>query len=153
MFNEEFDEKLSLEELQHYGVLGMKWGIRKGRDNVYSKSIKKLNKLDKKSTEYSEKSQRDSLKADFKRDKAVNLALAGKRSGKRHGRKALKLSKKAYKFGKKSTRYSKRAQKWAKNMDKYLKETTLTDVSREDIVLGRKYSLEILENYEKSKRD
>ena len=145
-------EKPSLEELQHYGVLGMKWGVHKGSSNVYSKSIKKLRKLDTKSSKYSQKSQTKSLKADFKRDKAMNLTLAGKKSGAKQSKKALKLSKKAYKLGKKSTRYSKRAQKWAKTMDKYLSETNLNDVSRDDIVLGRKYSLELLEKYEKKKQ-
>lgn len=35
------------EELKHYGVLGMKWGVRKNPDKAYSKSIKKLRKIDK----------------------------------------------------------------------------------------------------------
>ena len=36
-------------ELYHYGVLGMKWGIRRGNTaKAYTKASKKLTKLDKK---------------------------------------------------------------------------------------------------------
>ena len=35
-------------ELYHYGVLGMKWGIRRGNSaNAYANASKKLTKLDK----------------------------------------------------------------------------------------------------------
>lgn len=34
------------EYLAHYGVLGMKWGVRKDPDRAYSKSIEKLRKID-----------------------------------------------------------------------------------------------------------
>ena len=35
-------------ELRHYGVLGMKWGVRRNSSKTYAKASKKLSKLDKK---------------------------------------------------------------------------------------------------------
>lgn len=35
-------------ELIHYGVLGMKWGVRKDRSRTYAKAKKKMDKLDQK---------------------------------------------------------------------------------------------------------
>lgn len=44
-------------ELMHYGVLGMKWGVRRGRsDKVYVKAQKKMAKLDRKVDKYQRKS-------------------------------------------------------------------------------------------------
>ena len=43
-------------ELMHYGVLGMKWGVRRGRsDKVYVKAQKKMAKLDRKVDKYQRK--------------------------------------------------------------------------------------------------
>lgn len=36
------------DELKHYGVVGMKWGVRKNPQKAYSKAVKKLERLDKK---------------------------------------------------------------------------------------------------------
>lgn len=36
------------DDVEHYGVFGMKWGVRKDPDRAYRKSISKLSTLDKK---------------------------------------------------------------------------------------------------------
>ena len=54
-------------ELYHYGVLGMKWGIRKGRtEQAYTKASKKINKLDRKVNKAEAKALKTRTKADAK---------------------------------------------------------------------------------------
>ena len=60
-------------ELCHYGVLGMKWGVRRGNSSkAFAKASKKKNKLDKKANEYNLKSAKLKYKANKKMTKATS---------------------------------------------------------------------------------
>ena len=51
-------------ELMHYGVLGMKWGVHRGRvAQSYGKAVAKRNKLDKRVEVAKAKAQKATVKA------------------------------------------------------------------------------------------
>lgn len=72
--------------LQHYGVLGMRWGVRKNPSRAYSKATRKADRLSTKASKL-EKSANDG---------AWNTAKA-KHKSQKLGKKAAKLQRKANK--------------------------------------------------------
>lgn len=58
--------------LKHYGVLGMKWGVRKDPSKAYSKAVKKKNKLETKAAKTNLKAAKARMSATKKMAKARN---------------------------------------------------------------------------------
>lgn len=150
-------------ELKHYGVLGMKWGVRKDRktgerkhaDKAYAKASNKLRKLDSKIAKKNEQTSKalDRYnKAQYKADIARYKADTSTRGFTKKMQKAAKLSVKATKaknqYNKsimKSEKASKKAQNWYKQMEKTFAEVKLKNASQADIDLGKQYAAMILE--------
>ena len=93
-------------ELAHYGVLGMKWGVRKNPDRAYSKSIKKLRRIDSahaKAQARVAKAQKKGLenKAQKLANRSANLE-----------RKSVKLQSKSNRLYSKAGRYERKAEKY-----------------------------------------
>lgn len=111
------------EELKHYGVLGMKWGVRRGRvDKAYAKASKKLKKIDDKV-----KKQTD----DFHK-KAQKAETAGRLRREKAQRKADKAARKL-------TKTNIKGKKWVAAMEKSFKNSDVS-LTKEQVDAGRRYS-------------
>ncbi len=115
-------------ELYHYGVLGMKWGVHRGRaKEAYGKASKKLSKISTKVEKFDAKSRKMIKKADAK-----EYGLFGSQ------KKAQKYRAKAAKNNYKSAKQMRKAVKWCNQMDKAFQGTTVKR-SKAQIELGKEY--------------
>lgn len=99
--HDDFNESELDEDLEHYGVLGMKWGVRKDPDRAYRKSVDKLKKLDTNA----DKAKIKAAKSDLKSAKKYEKKSA------KYENKAAKLQVKSSKIGRKDSKLEMKARK------------------------------------------
>lgn len=123
-------------QLCHYGVLGMKWGVRRGNaSKAFAKASKKKNKLDSRATDVQYESAKLAKKALKKESKARS---------ERQYKKARKIQFEANNLNLKSAKLQKKAAKWEKKMVKTFSEVKLSDISPEHLEAGKKYTYMLL---------
>lgn len=132
-FNEEYDPE---EDAQHYGVLGMKWGVRKDPQKAYERGYQKLNKLDRKVTA----SERRVVKAQEKSVKAQEKAASAILFKKHKARKAANKIRAANREHLRTQRKVAKAERWYKTMENTFRDKDVKKLDQGYIDLGKKYA-------------
>lgn len=122
--------------LEHYGVIGMKWGVRKDPQKAYDRANEKLAKLDRKAVKQGDRIERKQAKALRKQAKADSAILFKKRKA----GKAAKATHKAIAAYKKQQTAEMKAYRWHQSMDKVFKNTKVKNLNSDYVALGKKYA-------------
>lgn len=133
---DEYDDENPDEVLEHYGVLGMKWGVRKDPQRAYERANKKLTALDKRATKAGAKAARKETRSLRRQQRADTAWLFPKTKAKLADWAIGRSNKARAKYAKKMSR----AVSWYKQMENAFRDTKISDLNPSYTALGEKYS-------------
>lgn len=132
----------------HYGVLGMKWGVRKDPSKAFRKASKKANRLDKKQQRLGNKATKanwKASKANHKLEQDVDRRSKGSilaKSDEDHGLLSDDAKAKSSKANDIQLKYNSarlKSQKWESKMKKAFADVNVSDISDDDLKYGERY--------------
>lgn len=109
------------DELKHFGVVGMKWGVRKNPSRTYGKASKKANKLNRKAAKASNKVDKANKKAESNPSNQQYVDKAAKKRSSYERKQA-------------------KADKWISSMEKTFHKINVSDITQKDMVVGKDYA-------------
>lgn len=136
--HDDFIDQYGEESIEHYGVLGMKWGIHKDPQRAYERANQKLSKLDKKVVRADQKVAKAQMRSVSKQARA-NSALLFKKSKSRSAAKAIRKANQAHlKVQKKAAK----AERWYKAMENVFRNVDVSALKTNSnyTELGKKYA-------------
>lgn len=122
--------------LEHYGVLGMKWGVRKNPDKAYNKAGQKLERLDRSVARLGLKASAREQAALSKQRRATSAVLFKKHKA----RVASRKTRKALKKYQQAQAAQVKAYRWNESMKKTFSGVKVNNMDKKYIDLGNKYS-------------
>lgn len=130
----EFDGDVA-DFLEHYGVLGMKWGVRKDPERAYKRANEKLSKLDKKVVRAEERISKANSKSLVRRQAADSAILFRKGKARRAANSIRSINRAHLKLQRRAAK----AERWYKAMENTFRDVKLSDVDPKYKALGEKY--------------
>lgn len=128
-------------ELEHYGRLGMRWGMHIfGKEKTYRKSMNKLSKYDEKAIKNRKRADANVYNSGVYLKRYV---LGGEKQ--KDKERAFEYMTKANKASVRSVKYEKKAKKLVEAMNIEFANVTIDSFKPEDIAIGEKYVVDILQ--------